>query len=123
MALPPLCVFKADSPFHSHWRPMDDQLNDWGFITSQKGWTSNFISELWLKRHFLPLTTPPDINQRRLLIVDGHDSHMTPSFVANCITNCVDLMVLPSHTSHVTQPLDVGPFSTLKAELVRSVDK
>lgn len=122
-SLPPLVVFKADGPFHSHWRPQDNQLQEWGFITSQNGWSNNFISTLWLKRHFVPLTNPPDPNQRRLLIVDGHGSHMTPQFVAICIANCIDLLVLPSHTSHITQPLDVGPFSTLKAELVHSVDK
>ena len=47
------------------------------------------------------------------MICDGHDSHITASWIAHCMKNNVILMVLPPHSSHLTQPLDVGVFSLL----------
>jgi len=46
--------------------------------------------------------------------VDGHCSHQNGDFIAVCMKNKVNLMILPPHTSHVTQPLDVGVFSSYK---------
>src|SRR5271170_1385657 len=43
----------------------------------------------------------------RLLILDGHGSHVTGEFLGYCIQHKIVLLVLPPHTSHLTQPLDV----------------
>ena len=51
------------------------------------------------------------------MIVDGHGSHLSAQFVRFCMTHDIDLLVLPPHTSHVLQPLDVGVFKELKKEL------
>ena len=63
---------------------------------------------------FLPRTKPPDPNQRRLLVLDGHHSHVTIDFMWLCFQNNVQLLYLPAHCSHVLQPLDLGVFSSLK---------
>jgi len=63
---------------------------------------------------FLPLTKPEDLEERRLLILDGHESHVTVDFMWECFKNKVQLIYLPAHTSHVLQPLDLAPFSVLK---------
>ena len=39
------------------------------------------------------------------------------------MNHSIDLMVLPSHTSHLTQPLDVGIFGPLKAAMARATDQ
>jgi len=39
------------------------------------------------------------------------------------VNHSIDLMVLPSHTSHITQPLDVGIFGPLKAAMARATDQ
>ena len=63
---------------------------------------------------FIPYTRPQDPTQARLLILDGHDSHTTDDFMWNCFNNNIHLILLPPHTSHVLQPLDLSVFSPLK---------
>jgi len=41
-----------------------------------------------------------------MLICDGHDSHITGDFIGHCMDNDILLMILPPHSSHLTQPLD-----------------
>ena len=48
------------------------------------------------------------------LIVDGHSSHIDLDTSTFCEANGILLYCLPPHSSHVTQPLDVGLFSPLK---------
>lgn len=49
----------------------------------------------------------------RLLMVDGHGSHLTMRFIKYCLQNKILLSVFPSHSTHRLQPLDVGIFSPL----------
>jgi hypothetical protein len=44
-------------------------------------------------------------------------------FIAFCIEKKIDLVVLPLHTSHILQPLDVGVFSPLKQALLTEIEK
>ena len=56
--------------------------------------------------------------EKSVLICDGHESHITASWIAHCMKNDIIFMILPSHSSHLTQPLDVrvfGPLKTLMA--------
>jgi hypothetical protein len=49
----------------------------------------------------------------RILILDGHDSHITTKAIQYCIDNKIILLCLPPHTTHMLQPLDVGCFGPL----------
>src|SRR4051794_32409664 len=49
-----------------------------------------------------------------MLVLDGHKSHVSAKFEDYCKRNCIITLCLPSHSSHLTQPLDVGCFSALK---------
>jgi hypothetical protein len=51
---------------------------------------------------------------KRLLILDGHSSHQTADFDIFCKENAIICLCMPSYTSHLLQPLDVGVFSPLK---------
>jgi len=44
----------------------------------------------------------------RLLILDGHGSHMTMKFFEKCHQNRIVLAVFPPHSTHRLQPLDIG---------------
>jgi hypothetical protein len=44
-------------------------------------------------------------------------------FIAFYIDKSIDLVVLPPHTSHILQPLDVGVFSPLKQALSAEIEK
>lgn len=49
-----------------------------------------------------------------MLVLDGHESHQSVDFEAYCKDHNIIPICLPSHSSHITQPLDVGVFSALK---------
>jgi len=54
--------------------------------------------------------------------MDGYSSHITANVIAYCIEHTIDLLILPPHTSHVLQPLDVSVFSPLKRALAAETD-
>jgi hypothetical protein len=91
-----------------------DFLDDWEFSCSEKGWTNNQIALIWLKTVFIPSTKPDDPREPRLLMLDGHGSHMTEDFLFECYINNIFVLFLPAYTSHVLQPLDVAVFGPLK---------
>ena len=52
----------------------------------------------------------------RLLIIDGHESHMSIEFQNICKEEKIITLYMPSHSSHLLQPLDVGCFLPLERE-------
>jgi len=59
----------------------------------------------------------------RLLILDGHGSHLTPQFDQICNQNNIVPICMPAHLSHLLQPLDVGCFAVLKRTYGRLVEE
>ena len=108
-----LVIFKGKH-LQSTWFPAQG-TPDWLYTTSENGWTSNYIGYQWLQRIFLPATTPRQ-GQWRLLILDGHGSHIPIEFMWSCRQNKVWLLYLPPHASHILQPLDLAPFSVVKSK-------
>ena len=115
VALDPLIIFKAKS-IQDQWfkREFLAQHPKWEVTFSENGWTSNDIAIEWLEKVFVPQTQSENLDNARLLIVDGHGSHTSDKFMTTCYLNNVYLLFLPAHTSHVLQPLDLGCFSSLK---------
>ena len=103
-------IFKGKS-LQSTWFPAI--IPEWLYTTSENGWTSNTIGAEWLQRVFLPETAPLD-DRWRMLILDGHGSHISLDFLWACKQNKVYLLFLPAHSSHVLQPLDLSVFSVVK---------
>jgi hypothetical protein len=120
VTLPPCLIFKGET-LNSGWI-LDETLADWKFITSKKGWTSDLIGFEWLKSHFQPFVSK-STNSQHLLIIDSHSSHVTAQFIAFCITSKIDLFLLPPHSSHKTQPLDLSIFGPLKTVINLEVDR
>jgi hypothetical protein len=81
---------------------------DWFFSCNNEGWTSNAHAKKWLMEDFEPNTRDKANGRTRLLIFDGHGSHTTADIIRHCIINRIQLALLPPHSSHLTQPLDVG---------------
>ena len=52
--------------------------------------------------------------KRHLLLLDGHNLHVTLEVVAMAKNSGLDVISLPSHTFHVLQPLDVSCFKPFK---------
>jgi hypothetical protein len=51
---------------------------DWRIKLSANGWTTNQITLRWLQKCFIPYTTKRTIGSHRLLVLDGHGSHLAP---------------------------------------------
>ena len=123
MLLPPMMIFKGLERFKEEWRPVGMGTEDWQWYTSPKGWTNDYLGYQWLTTLFQPSTIPLDPSQRRLLILDGHGSHIRADFLAYCMRHAMNVMVLPPHSSHLTQPLDVGIFRPLKQAMASTTNR
>ena len=111
----PLIIFKGKNVLNT-WIPLDT-LNSWHYSCNAKGWTSNIHGEQWIADCFDAATKEKANGQYRLLICDGHDSHISAQFVRYCIDNKIVVFLLPPHSSHLLQPLDVGVFGPVKAAM------
>ena len=116
-----LIIFKGES-LSTAWIPQHIP-EDWRFSCNTRGWTSNVHGLEWLRRCFEPATRYKAEGQTRVLICDGHDSHISAEFIAHCINNNIILLILPPHTSHLLQPLDVGVFGPLKKAVSARLDR
>jgi hypothetical protein len=77
------------------------------------GWTNSSIAVEWLKG-FDQQTKTRSKGRYRLLLMDGHNSHLTMEFIDYCETHFIIAYCLPPHTTHFLQPLDVGVFNPFK---------
>jgi hypothetical protein len=85
--------------------------------TSENGGTCNEIGLRCLRKIFLP--EPAEglhVDEHRILILDGHGSHATINFMYDWYINNVHLIYLPTHHSHILQPLHLCTFAPLKAQ-------
>jgi hypothetical protein len=111
-ALAPLIIFKGQD-MNTRW--LNEQSpQGWHFATSKNGWTSNNLGLAGLMNIFEPLTREKAAGRQRLLVADGHGSHIQGDFIAYCMENKIDLLIMPAHCSHILQPLDVGVFTAFK---------
>jgi hypothetical protein len=84
-AIPPFIIFKGKS-IQSTWVPTDAPLN-WMTAVSPKGWTSNTLGYKGLTENFDPRTREKAGYRYRMLILDGHGSHLTVPFIHFCMRN------------------------------------
>jgi hypothetical protein len=110
--VPPFLVVKGR--FHLASGYSEHQIpDDWAVTTTTNGWADNATGLEWL-RHFDEHTKRRQKGVYRMLVLDGHDSHTNAEFEDYCKKNNIITLCLPPHSSHITQPLDVGCYSILK---------
>ena len=82
----------------------------------KKGWMNIFLFSQWIGHFIEALTTKGGIahTNRHLMILDGHNSHVTLEVIDQAREAGLDMITLPSHTSHALQPLDVAVFKPFK---------
>ena len=93
----------------------------WRLSVSDNGWTTNEIGLDWIK-HFELHTQPRKVGGYRLLILDGHDSHHLTEFELFCQDHNIITLCMPSHSSYILQPLDVGCFSPPKKAYGKQIE-
>lgn len=91
--------------------------------SSPNGWTDADVARVWLEAVFDPETAIQAQGRKRLLILDGHNSHCTLEFVVYAARKNITVLLLPPHTTHCLQPLDVGVFGPLAREWRKKVDE
>ena len=83
-------------------------------------WTILFIN--WLSNYRLRLD-PSIRNQKALLIMDGHHSRENPVAIMLLEANNINLLILPSHVTHILQMFDVCLASPMKSKFTTLFQK
>ena len=83
--------------------------------------TNSELAVEWLENIFKPHTRPSTPSHWRLLIIDDHQSHTSKPFCDALWSHRIIPFVLPPHTTHVMQPLEVSIFSRLTSAYRRLV--
>jgi hypothetical protein len=73
-ATPPFIIYKGRVHI-SAWYEEADIPRNWKLSVSENGWTNNTLGLEWLK-HFDAHTKTRQVGVYRLLILDGHESHL-----------------------------------------------
>jgi len=94
-----------------------------------KAWMTNALFQKWMN-HFLLIFTESyslSLQNRHLLILDGHKLHVTLEVIKLAMSQgldlLLDLLTFPSHTSHAMQPLDAICFKPFKQAFKAYKDK
>ena len=90
---------------------------------SENGWTDNKLCMEWMKECFEPYTRSQLRGEYRLLIVDGHASHVSTEFITFTQKHKIICLCLPSPSTYLLQPLNVSVFGPLKQNYQKLLSK
>ena len=80
------------------------------FKSIESGWVNSELFIEWFK--FFLKQIPPV--HPVLLLQDGHASHISIKLIKLAKENDIHFLCLPSHSTLISQPLDVGVFKSFK---------
>ena len=113
--IPPMHIFPGQ---RFAYNPLEGGVEGAYFASSSNGWIKTELFYGWIKKHF---SIRAGRERPLLLLVDGHTTHIDLDVSQFCKDDQILLYCLPPHSSHITQPLDVGFFSPLKTNWKRAV--
>ena len=114
--IPPMHVFPG---IRFRYNPLEGCVEGAYFGRSDNGWMVTELFYGWLANHFIKHITS---ERPVLLLVDGHTTHIDIETSKFCMHHGILLYCLPPHSSHATQPLDVGFFGALKSNWKKAVN-
>ncbi|CAE7221418.1 DDE 1 domain containing protein [Pyrenophora teres f. teres] len=124
-SLPPGIIYEGKAGIQSSWVcDLQPNLQEVFIAHSTSGWINNELGLAWLEQVFNRFTIDKARRRWRLLILDGHGSHVTSDFINFCDAHKILLAVFPPHSTHSLQPLDViysvatAPIRTSKGEFL-----
>ena len=114
-ALSPGLIYQATTGLiQDSWlQDFDPNAQSCFFASSPSGWTNNKLGFQWLTQIFERETKAKAQRSWRLLILDGHGSHISMKFIDYCDSHRILLAIYPPHSTHTLQPLDVCLFRPL----------
>ena len=109
-AIPPMIIFNATklNPASTKGEVLGTKYG-----MSTNGLINTDLFEGWFMEHFIPnaVSTCP-----LFLLHDGHSTHYQPQVINFTMKHECIILCLPPHTTHESQPLDVGVFVSLKVQ-------
>ena len=118
--IPPLLILSGIHILHK-WCQHNDLDGETLIGTSETGYSNDDLAMDWL-RHFIEHTRTKRRGAWLLLVIDGFGSHSTIPFLKLATENQIVLFRLPAHSTHLTQPLDVGVFQPYKHYHAEAID-
>ena len=119
--LDPFIIFK-EKKLNTYWVSLLRQFKYGHIQMSENGWTNDEIGFQWLTELFEPQTSLIQKGKWRLILYDGHSSHISSKFIRYAVKKEIILLCLPSHTTHKLQPLDVGLFGPFAMHYQRGLE-
>lgn len=107
IVLPPMMIYPRQR--------MRDKLKESAipgtlFQCSPTGWITQELFTCWFQFFLQNIPSARPV----LIIEDGHSSHISIEVIEEARKNDVHFLCLPSHTTHILQPLDVAVFKSFK---------
>lgn len=123
VALPPALIYPADSTkVQSSWvSDIDARKHHVYIAVTPSGWSNDDVAIAWLQQVFDVATKATARSKWRLLVIDGHGSHITKRFLTYCHNNKILVAVFPPHSTHTLQPLDVVMFKPLATKYSKNL--
>ena len=108
--VPPYIIFKGERCTENMRRGAAEGTV---FKSSTTGWSNSHLFLDFFNNHFLKVITTRPL----FVLYDGHSSHVGLDLIETARADNVHLFVLPPHSSHILQPLDVSVFGPFKKTL------
>jgi hypothetical protein len=112
--IPSFYIFRGKSFQRDYIKQCEDNAS---MAMQEKAWMNGHLFKSWIW-HFVKNVRVCGLEIFplccHLLILDGHGSHVTIDVVKIAHNVGLDLLILPSHTSHAMQPLDIACFKPFK---------
>ncbi|RPA97056.1 CENP-B protein, partial [Choiromyces venosus 120613-1] len=123
--LKPTIILKAEEFIVEWFKKVQGIPENILFGRSHNGWTDEKMAMKYLGRNFgnESITAQKAKNEYRLLLFDGHSSHVNMKFLDFCISQKIIPYCLLPHTTHRLQPLDVCIFSPYKDQYQKELTR
>ena len=109
--LSPFIINKGIGHYLEWYSNLSEENKKYQFSYSANGWTDDKLALEWLEKVFEPESGVICSGQPRLLVFDSHGSYIIFQLISYYLSHNILLLCLPSHSTHLLQPLDVGLFS------------
>jgi len=111
IAIPPYFVFAGKRWYDSLLEGATPGVTG---TVSETGWSNAAIFRDFLQNHFLKFVPINSAEHPILLLMDGHATHVSVGLIDWAKQHHIILFILPSHTFHILQPLDVSCYGPLQ---------
>lgn len=116
-SIPPMFIFPRKK-YHDHF--VRDGPTDCIGTGNTSGWTTE-VEFMTFLHHFIQQVRPSK-NSPVLLLLDNHQSHLSPSVLDYAKSNGITMLSFPPHCSHRLQPLDRSVFGPFKKHVNTAMD-